>query len=409
MKLTERLSQVAKEAAAIRNSLTFHDPNKKEFNTDFALERGERRIQGGTGSDWNRRVLEAATLFKDVYSGARPDWHMKEAMTTSDFPLLFGDLLYRQLLGNYMPYPVSYPQYFRIYDLADFRKLHLYTIDGGQGILDVVPQGAPYPETKFVEGEYDISVVKYGRRYGINFEMVVNDDLNAFQQRPALMALGARRSEEFLATTQMMDVNGPHASFFTSGNKNIVTGNPPLSIQGLQTAFRVLKAQKDKDGQPIVIEAATLVVPPALEITANNILHALQLRINAESGGGTSDQFLYAANWMSAKVKLSVNPYFPYIGTASSGDGVVGDDSWMLVANPNDMNQRPAFMFGFLRGRRQPQLFIKSPNQMMLGGGNADPMDGDFDTDSIDYKLRHIFGAAQGDPKMAVSSDGSGS
>ena len=39
----------------------------------------------------------------------------------------------------------------------------------------------------------------------------------------------------------------------------------------------------------------------------------------------------------------------------------------------------------------------------------VDPTEGDFESDSIDYKLRHIIGASQGDPKMAVSSDGSGS
>lgn len=404
MNLTERLKTIGAEAKAIRESMTFQDPRSRDFDPNIGISKSDRLV-GKSGAEWTKRVAEAAKLMADIYGGRRPDWHLKEAMTTSDFPLLFGDLLYRQLLGNYMPYPVTYPKWCRIVEVADFRKLHLYTIDGGQGILDAVKERAPYPETKFTEGQYSIAVTKYGRRYGISFEMVINDDLNAFQQRPMLMAVGARRSEEYLATTMIADVNGPHASFFTSGHANIVTANPALTVQGLQTAFKVLAAQKDVDGQPIIIDAVNLIVPPALQITAENILHAVQLRINDNTGGATSGQFMYVENWMKAKVSLSVNPYLPYVSTAGSR----GNDSWYLVANPNDMSQRPAVVFGFLRGRRQPQLFIKDPDQRMIGGGTSDPMDGDFDSDSIDYKLRHIFGVTQVDPKMAVASNGSGS
>jgi hypothetical protein len=37
----------------------------------------------------------------DDLEGRRPLHHLREAMTTSDFPLLFADILDRQLLANY--------------------------------------------------------------------------------------------------------------------------------------------------------------------------------------------------------------------------------------------------------------------------------------------------------------------
>ncbi len=43
---------------------------------------------------------------------------------------------------------------------------------------------------------------------------------------------------------------------------------------------------------------------------------------------------------------------------------------------------------------------------MMLGGGASSPLEGNFDNDDINYKIRHIFGAAQVDPKMAIASFG---
>lgn len=403
MLLTERLRTIGDDAKRIRESLTLSTPNSPNFDSRYGLDRGERSVRG-RGPKWDSLVAECAELMRDVYTGRRPQWHLREALTTSDFPLLFGDLLYRQLLGNYMPYPVSYPAWMRITEVNDFRKLNLYTIDGGTAALTAqIKEQAPYPEITFVEGRYQIQVAKYGRRYGISWEMVVNDDLNAFSQRPLMMAQGARRGEEFLATSLAFDVNGPIATFFTAGNKNIVTSNPALSIAALQTAFQVLAAQVDVEGSPIVINAMTLVVPPALMITAENIMNAIQIRL-AESGG-TANQLMYVNNWMKSKLTLAVDPYIPTVVTT----GTRGNTSWLLVADPNDMNMRPAFTFGFLRGYRQPQLFVKDPDQRMLGGGAADALEGDFENDSIAYKLRHVFGGVACDPKMAVGSNGTGS
>lgn len=400
--MSERLRGIADEARGVRESLTLMDRDG-----NYGPERGERRVgagRRGATAAYHGRVAECAMLLADVYAGRRPIWHLQEAMTTSDFPNLFGDVLYRQLLGYYMPYPVSYPQWTRAATVNDFRTLHLYAIDGGQGALkDPIKERAPYPEIKFTETPYGLTVAKYGRRYGITFEMVTNDDLNAFQQRPMMMASGARRGEEFLATGLAFDSAGPHASMFTSGNKNIVTSNPALSVAGLQTAFAILAAQVDADSEPIVVNAVTLVAPPALQITAENILNSVQIRL-AESGG-TSNQLMYVNNWMKSRVTLAVDPYIPIIVTT----GTRGNTSWMLVADPNDLNQRPAFIFGKLRGYEQPQLFVKDPDSTLVGGGSVDALNGDFDTDSIDYKIRHFFGGVRVDPKMAVASNGTGS
>lgn len=397
MLLTERLKSIGAEVAAIKSQFQIQDPNSREYKAGEGLSRADRivRLRSHEGQ---RQVAALAKLLVDVKEGRVPEYHLREAMGISDFPQLFGDLLYRQLLGNYMPYPVTYNRYFRVVDVRDFRALNLYAIDGGQGILPLVKEHEPYQEIKFVETPYSVKVLKYGQRYGISFEMLIQDDLNAFSGRPALMATGARRSEEYLATTMMCDVNGPDATFFSAGNKNLSTG--PLTIKNLQAAFNLLKAQKDKDGQPIVIDAVHLVVTPNDEINANNIMNATQLRINATSGGGDSDMYLYTENWMKAKVQLSVNPYIPYVASSCS------TNPWFLIANPNDLSQRPAFVFAFLRGRRQPQLFVKDPDAMMLGGGSSDPTEGNFDNDDINYKIRHIFGTTQADPKFAVASAG---
>lgn len=401
----ERLQQVADEATTIRKSMQIIDPRQNATeanNPNFGLDIGDRRIIDRKSPRYLEAVANCAGLMAGLYSGRVPSYHLQESMATSDFPLLFGDVMNRIMLGNYTPFPVSYPEWMRIYDLKDFRTLNMYTLDGGQGILEKVNERAPYKEVTFSEARYQLAVAKYGRKYSISFEMLVNDDLNAFQERPMLMAQGARWSEEFLATQQLCYASGPHNSFFTSGNANIVTANPALSIAGLQTAYQVIKAQLNSDSMPIVVDMYTLVVPPALEVTARNILNGTELWL-IESGG-TTNQKLKTENWMRSKVKLVVNAMIPLVATTANGDR-----SWFLIANPKDVTARPAFSFGFLRGYRQPQIYYRQPDQISISGGGGGLENGSFDHDAIDYKLRHFYGAGQVDPKMAVASNGSGS
>ena len=173
-----------------------------------------------------------------------------------------------------------------------------------------------------------------------------------------------------------------------------------LSIAALQTAMTVLGNQVDEQGEPIVIESVELVYGPALEVTAMNILNALQIEVT--EAGGTSAQKLIAQNWMKSALRPNKNPYIPLV--ASSANGAT---SWFLFANPN--NGRPALEAGFLRGHEEPEVFMKSPNARRVGGGDVDAFNGDFDTDNIEYKVRHVLGGTRMDPKMTVGSNGSGS
>jgi hypothetical protein len=106
-------------------------------------------------------------------------------------------------------------------------------------------------------------------------------------------------------------------------------------------------------------------------------------------------------NGLPGNFKVVVNPYIPKIASSSNGN-----TSWFLFGSPTD--SRPGATMAFLRGYEDPQIFIKEPNQRRIGGG-SNPMDGDFATDAIEYKIRHVFGGTLIEPKSAVASNGSGS
>jgi hypothetical protein len=348
----------------------------------------------------------------DVYNGRKPLYVLREAFGTSDFPFLFGDIIDRQLLANYQETPQVWPLYAKRSTVSDFRNVNRFAVNGAEARLAIVAQQTEYPQpVSLADVRYQYHVNKYGRRIAFSWEAMVNDDLDALKDIPARFGKAARRTEELFATNLHVDANGPIAGFYAGGNNNLIPAalvpgqliNPSLSIQALQAAYTVLAQQTDVDGEPITIEAVTLEVCPALQVTAENILHAtqiwLQSSITAAAQPGAQYQQLIAENWMKTKVTLAVNPYIPIVATA----GTIGRTCWFLHANPSV--GRPAMEMGFLRGHEQPEVFIKQPNQARVGGG-IDPMNGDFATDAIEYKVRHVLGGTLEDPRMSVGSNG---
>jgi hypothetical protein len=376
------------------------------IETIRAEEASVQRLFGGEGvgvrgrqksPQYLHKLAEAAKLVGEVYQGKRPAYHLREAMTTSDFPQLFGDILDRQLLANYREAPYSWNLYTRRATVRDFRTVKRFTLEGSEGVLPEVLQSQEYTSSSLSDGQYTYAVKKYGRKLPISWETLINDDLNAFRDIPERYGRASRRSEEKFVTQLHVDANGPHASLYTVGNANKVTGNPVLSTTALQTAMTILSQQVDSDGEPIMVDAMVLEVPPALEIVAYNIVNALQLELN-ENGGSTNTK-LIAPNWMRNRVKVAVNYYIPIVASTANGN-----TSWFLHADPS--NGRPALEMGFLQGHEEPEIFVKAPNAQRIGGGTVLE---DFDSDAIEYKVRHVFGGSRMDPKMTVASNGSGS
>lgn len=376
--------------------------NAQDASSERLYAREGRSVRGGRNDpNYKQSLLEATRLYEGALSGRVPLWRFQEAMSTSDFTYLFSDIIDRQLLAIYQHMPVMWQSIARRGRVRDFRTVNRFTLDGGQAVLAEVKQAQEYPAASVTDGRYQYAVKKYGKRLPFTWESFINDDLDALRDMPQRLADSARFSEEKFVTDLFAGSTGPDGTYFASGNANIVTANPALSVAGLTTAFNVLAAQTDTDGNPIYVNGVVLVVPPALEITAQNIINATEILAADGGGDGTGNNQLRVSNWLRNRVSVLVNPWLPIISTTN------GNTSWYLFADPSV--GRPAMEVGFLIGHEAPELFMKSPNATRVGGGAADPMDGDFDNDAIDWKVRHVFGGVLLDPKSAVASNGTGS
>lgn len=371
-----------------------------------------------TGFAAKRYRPEAVAAFSKVLKEACIDgkpsaiFQLQEASHTADFPYLFGDVLDRTLMAQWGSTIPNWEAFTKVGTLKDFRDAKRYGITGMGSVLDKVGERAEYkergpseetPHTRYVE--------KYGGRFGISFETLINDDLDALRDLPQTLVLAARRTEALAVASLYWGSTGFDTTLFTAGRCNIATTglgmtttNAALSVQSLGEAIQVMDNQVDVDGFPINVDAYTLVTGAPLEVTANNILNALQIEsvgmfgaIGASGDAGVNAK-LTSANWLSGKLNYVKDTFGKLVANSNAAT------TWFLFASKT--SPRTAIEVNHLRGHEAPELFVKAPNASRIGGGMVAES---FENDEVEYKVRHIFGANQWDYRAAFASNGSGS
>ncbi len=339
------------------------------------------------GPKYQERLVEAVKFIKQIWRGQKPMYYLREAMSTSDFPLLFGDTLDRMMLAQWKEYQPSFERFMKVTTVRDFRAVKRFRTSDGDQSLSIVPQGGSYPQGEIDEATYSYSVAKYGRRMDILWEALVNDDLDALKDIPQKFARAGRRTEMRFASSQYVGNNTLYAATHSVNGVNYSnTGTAALSIAALKAAWNVMRAYPDEansDGlrEPIDNRPVKLVVDPVLEIAALEILNTIVVQWTDGTGAGATPQA--TDNQMAKRLTVEVDPYISVL------DPTNGATSWFLFADPADGH---AVEIARLAGHEEPQIFMKSPNQIRVGGGETDVMEGDFDTDNVAYKVRHVIG-----------------
>lgn len=352
---------------------------------------------------YKKLLAEANNLINGVISGKLPSHLLHEAMGTSDFPILLGDNMSSRLLGAYTEAPSTYQTWCAINrNVRDFRTQYMKYMNTGN-LLEKVKEGQkgkeiPVPE----EGQYFYAVETYEESMKFPWEMMVNDDLNAFQTLPATLGQDAKNTVERFATELLVDASGPHASMFKEEGTqhNLITNK--LTYDGLRAGVKAFRKIRKPNGQPMNTTPKILAVAPALEEVAKDILGAsTQFSANVSTANNKQVGFTLQ-NPNRFTFELVVLEWLPNIVT----DSTAADESWFLLGDPNV--GRGAFEVGFLRGIGDQPLVIKKKNDAEVMGG-IDAAIGDFDSRSYEYKVLHAFGGCQKDWRYAVGSNGSGS
>jgi hypothetical protein len=310
-------------------------------------------------------ILEAATLWKRVFDGdIRAAVQVREALSTSDlFVSATGDVLDRELLQQYTALTAEWAGFATRTLVRNFKPKKLVDILGGRSGLSLVPELTAYPGAQYDTREYSIAVAKFGRQFGFSWEAMVNDDLDELMQIPNAFSQAAAITEDNAALAIIPNTTAVAAA---------------LTEATLQTAIETIKQRRDQEGNLVPSGPLILVVGPAQEFNARRILNATEIRDVVGS------RTVVRPNDLKGAVELVVLSRLPGL-------------AWFVLPKPNQ-GDRPAVAVAFLRGFETPDIRQKSNAGNRLGGGAVDPGDGDFDDDSVRYRVRHVTGAAQVDP-----------
>lgn len=340
-------------------------------------------------------MQEADRLLERTFAGdPRAAVALREALSTSDlFKSATGDVLDQQLLAAYQAITPQWAQFATRTTVRNFKPKRMVDILGGRSTLDRVPELSEYPGADYKSREYFIKAAKFGRMFGISWESLINDDLDEVRTIPNSFGTAASLTEENAALEQVANLTtgAPNTAFFKDYTSdpipgpNTTPGTGALTTENLATALTTVRTRKDHEGNLVAPGRLVLMVGPANEMTARQILSATEIRLT--SGSRTS----VMPNYLAGVVDLVVH-------------NRLAGNAWFLLPAPTEA--RPALAVAFLTGYETPDIRQKADAGNRVGGGAIDPDEGSFDVDGIYYRVRHVVGAGTVDPLHTYASTG---
>jgi hypothetical protein len=313
------------------------------------------------------------TLLQDYYE-------LRESGSTSDFPNLLGNVMYRSLIDWAKTVPDAWRQYAAIGDLTDFRPATRIVGYEAEDLLPVGEDGV-YQDSKLADAAYTVQLGTYGRAFSVNRNVIINDDLGYIKQQPKRAGRAAARGiAKFVAQT-LLEGNGNCfdgvALFDTSTHKNNDTGaGSALSAANLQKGISALQNQTVL-GVYQTITPKWLLVPTGLQWTARQILNSAIIVATAGATPGAGPVTTIGnANVLQGALGIIIDPFLSV------------QTQYYVLADPAEA---PVVDVAFLQGKQTPDLLVERPVMMNLAGGD-DPYEFEFDV--MRYKVRYDYGGA---------------
>lgn len=247
-----------------------------------------------------------------------------------------------------------------------------------------------YPQIGLTASGKRIKAGKFGEAFGMEWEAIVRQrGMNVRLIRESIEAFGrhAKNQEEIDVARRLVSSTGFATTLTSVGIA--MAGNPDLSSpETLPAAIAASKARK-VGGVDTSYSSYVLLVAPAYEAQARRILAARRVtQVPARTG---ADSAVRSESW-EEQIDLGGNVTVIGWKWLSTIYGSLGK-GWILlpVASGDDL---PILTSNYLEGYEQPSMWIKDSNARSFSGGEVNPeVDGDFDSDAVWTKVRHVHGS----------------
>lgn len=224
-------------------------------------------------SDIARRCLEHRGLST---LGSAPELLTRALHTTSDFSAVLAEVYNKSLL-TLRSTPAAIQQVFRRATVADFRARHVMEISDGPALAEVGENGEVTFGSITDKELASYAVKSYARAFGISFQALVNDDLQALNDISEKMTRGARAwFGGFLANVIMSNpLLADGKTVFHGDHNNLAAAGAAPSEDTIAAGKLAMRLQTDASGNPIDAPPRFIVIPAGLEVVVDKLLATL--------------------------------------------------------------------------------------------------------------------------------------
>jgi len=339
--------------AGIENSLLhrFHPEQFKLTDTG-------RNYRGMNLLDVARAYLQArgvrvTDMTKNQIAGEALGLTNRAGMhTTSDFSDLLADVANKTLRAAYAEQPQTWAPLTQRRTLPDYKTAKLLQFGDAPSLLEIKEHGE-YTSGTISEGKEIYQLIKYGRKFAITREAIINDDTDAFSRLPMMFGRKSRILESDLVWAQITSnpTMGDGNALFSAAHGNLETDGDHIDIDSLGRARASLRVQTSLDGSFLNLSARYILVPTTLETKADQFVTVIQPQI--------------AGNVNPFQGKLQVIAE-PRLDAASA-------TAWYTASSPDQIDM---IVVAYLEGEEGPQV------ESRVG----------FDVDGVEIKCRLDFG-----------------
>ncbi|WP_394228083.1 prohead protease/major capsid protein fusion protein [Paracoccus marcusii] len=306
------------------------------INPRHELSEPARRYAYSTPVDMAKELL---TLRGESTMALSPASLVTRALhTTSDFPIILGDTVGRVLRDAYQAAPSGIRRLGRQTTARDFRAVNKIML-GEAPLLEKLNEHGEIKAGTMAEAREAYKVETWARKIGVTRPVLVNDDLGAFSDLARRMGQAAAETEARILVTLLEagSGNGPTMSdgktLFHADHGNKAGTGAVISDSTLSAARLALRTQKGIEDRTIRVTPRNLLVPPALETTAEKWLASIAPATAAD------------VNPFSGSLSLVVEPR---LSSATR---------WYVTADPGEID---GLEFAYLSGAEGPQVESRS-------------------------------------------------
>lgn len=253
------------------------------------------------------------------------------------------------------------------------------------GTLPRVGNRQSYPQLGLQATDKKKAAYQYGEAFGIDWQTIVNSRgarVDLIRDSVTEFGKHARQLEDSKPVKNLVTASGFNTAKI--GAAGAIAGNPAADdIIGIQKA--VEHAQSFSiDGTPVRFKKFVMLVKPGMAPSVRQALSGRVIKKTRGTGGSTVDTVSFEQTIdLGVELEVLENHWLSTIWTAI-GKGFI----LIPVGGP-----RPTLTRNYLTGYERPSFWVKSSNAVNFSGGPVPFTDGDFDSDSIATKVRHVFGS----------------